>query len=669
MKKMLFLSLAFSVLFALVSCDSGNTGDFRISLKLPTDDGVCQEFEYDDEMKEDYTYCINRTDQVLLSIYSKSNINEDYVYADRKLIRVDNNKSGKDEFTRSLKKGTYYRFFVEVTNANEKLKMTGGVDGIYYDDSKNYSVDIFLSAVGDFTRVVRDRKNPDGTALESYIDTDGAKGSAAATLKNGDIFMAGGYLFDFDEISKKAMIFDMAKLTSKEVKKLPMPLMDFVAAFVDDGTEKGKVVVGLGKTEDGSNNNQLWYYDPEKDTYNLLPEMIPGVEKAKAITIDGAAYIAGGCDSNGGTTGVYKVSFTNGTPNVELFANLKVGRCNHALADISDVEIDENGVKTVTPKFAVVGGSIDSKKEGAETPVTGENFIEIVSAGKVEPLSFSSRNGGDDSNLMKTGIIAPSATAITMDDREESEIVIAVAGGYLRDGEAEDEYNWVANPSLIVFSKNAAATKKNYKKDETDTGDDDPADTGDADPADTGDAEPAGDADPADTGDTEPADTGDTEPTDTGDTDPTDTGDTEPTDTGDSSDTGDTPAPAAKTAWIYDVNSSPRSCARPSMAVLGSEEKSTFKYAAVNCGTSKLERDKRSISNQVIFVLQVKRVKDSDLGIEVFSSSVKDTLMEGNVDGESDARMADGPVVSNGLGQVYALGGKYVYLVGSYAIP
>ena len=240
--------------------------------------------------------------------------------------------------------------------------------------------------------------------------------------------------------------------------------MDFVAAFVDDGTEKGKVVVGLGKTEDGSNNNQLWYYDPEKDTYNLLPEMIPAVEKAKAITIDGAAYIAGGCDSNGGTTGVYKVSFANGTPNVELFANLKVGRCNHALADISDVEIDENGVKTVTPKFAVVGGSIDSKKEGAETPVTGENFIEIVSAGKVEPLSFSSRNGGDDSNLMKTGIIAPSATAITMDDREESEIVIVVAGGYLRDGEAEDEYNWVANPSLIVFSKNAAATKKITKR-------------------------------------------------------------------------------------------------------------------------------------------------------------------------------------------------------------
>ena len=76
-----------------------------------------------------------------------------------------------------------------------------------------------------------------------------------------------------------------------------------------------------------------------------------------------------------------------------------------------------------------------------------------------------------------------------------------------------------------------------------------------------------------------------------------------------------------------------------------------------------------SISNQVIFVLQVKRVKDSDLGVEVFSSSVKDTLMEGNVDVESDARMADGPVVSNGLGQVYALGGKYVYLVGSYAIP
>jgi len=667
MKKMLFLSLAFSVLFALVSCDSGNTGDFRISLKLPTDNGVCQGFEYDEDMEEDYTYCINRTDQVLLSIYSKSEINEDYVYADRKLIRVDSNKNGKEEFTRSLKKGTFYRFFVEVTNANEKLKMTGGVDGIYYDDSKNYSVDIFLSAVGDFTRVVRDRTNPDGTALESYIDTDGAKGSAAATLKNGDVFMAGGYLFDYEEISQKAMIFDMAKLSSKEVKKLPMPLMDFVASFVDDGTEKGKVVVGLGRTGDGTTVSQLWYYDPEKDVYNLLPDMGVAVEKAKAITIDGAAYIVGGCDSNGnGTTGVYKVSFANGVPSVEPFANLKVGRCNHALADISDVEIDENGVKTVTPKFVVVGGSIDSKNEGAETPVTGENFIEIVSADKVEPLSFSSRNGGDDSNLMKTGIIAPSATAITMDDREESEIVIAVAGGYLRDGDTEEEYNWVANPSLVVFSRNSGATKKNYKKDEVDTGDDDPADTGDDDPADTGDVEPAdtGDDDPADTGDT-----GDTEPTDTGDTgdtEPADTGDSDPADTGD---TGETPAPASSTAWVYDVNSSPKSCARPSMAVLGSEEKSTFKYAAVNCGTSKLERDKRSISNQVIYVLQIKRVKDSDLGVEVFSSSVKDTLMEGNVDGESDARMADGPIVSNGLGQVYALGGKYVYLVGSYAIP
>lgn len=667
MKKMLFLSLVFSVLFALVSCDSGSTGDFRISLKLPTDNGNCQDFEYDDEMKGDYTYCINKNDQVLLSIYSKSDVNEDYVYADRKLIRVDSNKNGKEEFTRSLKKGTYYRFFVEVTNANEKLKMTGGVDGIYYDDTKNYSVDIFLSAVGDFTRVVRDRTNPDGTALESYVETDGAKGSAAVTLKNGDVFMAGGYLFDFEEVSNKAMVFDMAKLTSKEVRKLEKPLMDFVAAFVDDGTEKGKVVLGLGREDKETLNDQLWYYNPEKDSYNLLPSTGAAVEKAKAITIDGAAYIVGGCDSNGsGTTGIYKVSFVNGVPSVEPFGNLKVGRCNHALADISDVEIDENGVKTVTPKFAVVGGSIDSKDEGAETPVTGENFIEIVSEGKVEPLSFSSRNGGDDSNLMKTGIIAPSATAITMDDREESEIVIAVAGGYLRDGDSESDYKWVANPSMVVFSKNSGATKKNHKKDETDTGDDDPADTGDAEPADTGDDEPAdtGDEDPADTGDTA-IDTGDTEPTDTGDT-ATDTGDTEPTDTGD---TGETPAPVSNTAWVYDVNTSPKSCARPSMAALGSEEKSTFKYAVVNCGTSKLERDKRSISNQVIFVLQVKRVKDSDLGVEVFSSSVKDTLMEGNVDVESDARMADGPVVSNGLGQVYALGGKYVYLVGSYAIP
>ena len=35
MKRLLFLSLAFALAFLFVACDSGNTGDFKITLKLP----------------------------------------------------------------------------------------------------------------------------------------------------------------------------------------------------------------------------------------------------------------------------------------------------------------------------------------------------------------------------------------------------------------------------------------------------------------------------------------------------------------------------------------------------------------------------------------------------------------------------------------------------------
>ena len=161
MKRLLFLPLALVFAFMLVSCDSGNTGDFKITLKLPYDDGICSQYDSDEDNENDYSYCINRNDQVSLVIYSKQSISDEYVYADRKLITADKNDGGKDEFIRSLKKGSYYRFFVEVTNENQKLKLTGGIDGILYDDANNYDVDIFLAPVGDFARVVSDRKRFD----------------------------------------------------------------------------------------------------------------------------------------------------------------------------------------------------------------------------------------------------------------------------------------------------------------------------------------------------------------------------------------------------------------------------------------------------------------------------------------------------------------------------
>ena len=580
MKRLLFLSLAFALAFLFVACDSGNTGDFKITLKLPVDDGVCQDYDEDEESDEggDFTYCINKNDQVLLSIYSKSEIKDDYVYADRKLIKVTNNKGGKEEFVRSLKKGTYYRFFVEVTNKNEKLKLTGGIDGIYYDDKNNYEVEIFLAAVGDFVRVVSDRQRYDENSLESYFDEDGSKGSAAVALKDGNIYLAGGYSFSDDAVMKKASVFKMKELKRKDVKSLPMHLYDHVAALLDDGTETGKVIVGLGTTEDDALNDSVWVYDPESDKYSPLALGAPAMTKAKAITIDGSVYIVGGCSSSGASKTVYKLTGTENGVSVERFAELNVGRCNHAVADFSIVTVDENGNKTVTPRLLVIGGSTNYKPEGQETPVLGDNFAELVTRGSSKPLNVADRSGVDDSNLKGTGLISPAAVRVLMDDREEDETVVAVLGGYLRSGE-DDEASWVTNPSLLVFSQNG------------------------------------------------------------------------------------------EDALTYDANSTPNECSRPSAALLGSQEKSVLKYVAVNCGTKELDRTSRYATDQVVFVLQVKRVKDSDLGIEVFSSSVKDTLMDENRDKESDAVIVDGPVAVDGLGQVFMLGGKYVYQVGSYAVP
>ena len=576
MKRLFFLLSAFVLAFMFVACDSGNTGDFKIKLKLPIDyDAICGEY---DDPENDYTYCINSDDQIQLSIYSKSEAKDDYLYTDSSLIDVNevgNNNGGKTEFIRSLKKGTYYRFFVEVTNKNEKLKLTGGIEGVYYDDTKNYDVDIFLAPAGDFARVVADRSNggAEYKSLESYLDDRGSKGAVAVALKDSRIFMAGGYDFEEEEVSKKAAIFNLKSLSKDGAKDLSIPLYDHVAALIDDGSETGKVVVGLGSTEEGL-NDALWIYDPANNKYAPLTTTITGMTKAKAISIDGSVYIVGGCTESGASNVVYKISADeNGRIAADNFATLKAGRCNHAVADFSTV--DENGNKTV--RILVVGGSTDYKQEGKETPVLGENFAEIVTQGASKSVEVVDRNGSDDAELKATGLISPAAVGVLMDDKEESEMIAAVIGGYIRNVN-DDDATYISNPRLFVFSED-----------------------------------------------------------------------------------GD--------KIVYDANSTPNECARPSAALLGTEEKNIIKYVAVNCGTKEIGRSKTDANEQIIFTLQVKRVKNSDLGREVFSSSVKDTLMDGNRDQDSGSKIVDGPVAVDALGQVFMLGGKYVYQVGSYAIP
>ena len=559
MKKLLISTFLFSAIF-IIAC--GNLGkEITVSLLLPIDyDGVCG--DYDENEDYDYTYCITPDDEITISIYGKNSLNEEFTFIKDKKIQVSESQKHIDIINTPLylsgKK--YNRLFVKVMNG-QKLKLTGGAD--YLQDSAQ--TNIFLAPAGDFARVVSDRSHSDKSSLESYISEDGSKGSAAVALTDGRIYMTGGYDLANEENSDKAVIFDMNTTEVKNIRKLPFPVHDHIAALLDDGSETGTVIVGLGTSEDNELNDSVWVYDPKSDKYELLAIGAPAMTKAKALTINGDVYIVGGCTDSGASNAVYKISAKTGSVTSETFATLKTGRCNHALADVSTA----NEVRIL-----VIGGSTDAREE-KETPVTGENFAELVTLGSSTTMAVADRNGGDDAELKAKGLISPAAASVVMDDKEKSETVVSVIGGYNRDSED----SWSTNPYIFAFS---------WKGENT---------------------------------------------------------------------------------LVYDKSTTTFECARPSAATLGTGAKSPFKYVAVNCGTKEISRTGRYASNQVIFVLQVKRVKDSDLGIEVFSSSVKESLMDENQDPDSDAEIVDGPVAVNGLGQVFMLGGKYVYLVGSYEVP
>ena len=572
MRSILSALLFLMVTGMLVSCDSGNTGDFKIRLRLPVDvNEVCDYYE-DDPEGEDYTYCITRGDQILLEIYSTADPAEPYVFAQSKLIPVKSSRGGSDNFIRSLKNGNYYRFFVSVTNSNEKLKLTGGLDGIYYDDSKNYEVDLFLGATTDFVRVVKDRKKYEETSLRSYFDSSGSRGAAAVALKGGLLYLSGGYSFDYEEVMPNTTVFDMNHLTASREDDLKMPLEYHTAALLDDGTQYGKAVVAFGTVEEGSYSNRIMLFDPEKGRYIDLGTR-ESVTKAQAISIGGKVYIAGGCNASSASSKIYVVD--NQPPfTITDFASMKTARCNFALADVSTVSTVEDK-EVVTPRILIIGGSTDLD---GENPITGDNIVELAVSNSSTPLPLSDRQGEDSVDITKNGLIAPSAAALKMDDLDEIQKVVAVVGGYLKDGE-DDNATLAASKNLYVLSEKSDGN-----------------------------------------------------------------------------------------GIIYDVNSSPQECIRPSMAAIGTTEKSPAQYAAVNCGTGDLETDSKATDNQVIFVVQVKRAFDNELNMNVLSASVKDTLMDENRDPENGV-ILNGPTTANNIGQAFIFGTEYVYQISGKSIP
>jgi len=443
MRSILSTLLLLMIAGMLVSCDSGNTGDFKIRLRLPIDNDVCG--IYFDPDSDDDTYCVLKGDQILMEIYSTPDLGQPYVFAQSKLISVASSRGGKENFIRSLKKGNYYRFFVSVTNANEKLKLTGGLDGIYYDDGKNFDVDLFLGPVADFVRVVKDRKKYEDTSLKSYFDSSGSRGSAAVALKGGLIYLSGGYSFDYEEVMSRTTVFNMHQLSASKEADLRMPLEYHTAALLDDGTQYGKAVIAFGTVEDGNYSSSIMLFDPEKGKYATIDSK-ESVTKAKAISIGGKVYIAGGCNDSSASAKIYVVD--NQPPyTVTEFATLKTARCNHALADVSTV--DENDI--VTPRILVIGGSTDLD---GEEPVVGDDIVELAVAGSTKSLPLKDRNGEDSVEIKTNGLVSPAATTLRMDDLDEIQKVVAVIGGHLKNGSDENATISVSQ-NIYVFTENS----------------------------------------------------------------------------------------------------------------------------------------------------------------------------------------------------------------------
>jgi len=115
---MLLMLLLVATLFS--ACSAGNTGDLKISLKLPMSVGRgCDDLVEGQKPPDDYTYdqCFIPEDKITISVYKKALPSDDYTYVQQEVIPVDINSmwGGKHQYIRTLTSGSYYKFFIVVT--------------------------------------------------------------------------------------------------------------------------------------------------------------------------------------------------------------------------------------------------------------------------------------------------------------------------------------------------------------------------------------------------------------------------------------------------------------------------------------------------------------------------------------------------------------------------
>jgi len=410
----------------------------HLELKLPLDDQKC----LSDEQAKNLAYCLNEGDEIKVTKYLKKEVSSPYIFEEIETLFSKAEFFNNGEIiTIAGKKDHYHKLLVEIIKPNGVVKLTGGAIDVLFN-KKSVSANVFLVPPGDFAKIVKNRSRSEQVSLESYFDENcSSSGSGAVALKNGYIFMSGGHCHQNGEYKNDAMIFEMKNLSSKSVSKLPVPLRDHTVNLIDDGTEKGKVIIAFGETADGNYSKDVYSYDPGKNSYTNIGSGSVPVTMAKAVTIGGEVYITGGCSKTKAETKIYKVSKKG---ELSEYATLKQGRCNHSIADVS--LYDKDG-KIKSLRILVLGGSTDDK---GENPITGnEGFAEIISGGTSKFIDITDRLGEDNAVFVSRGLVSAASTRFDWDDTENgTEKAVIVAGGYL---ELHDLIN--NNKNVFVLSE------------------------------------------------------------------------------------------------------------------------------------------------------------------------------------------------------------------------
>lgn len=432
------------------ACAQKDTGNFKIGLKLPENIvGNCAtDWKYPDSFIDDF--CIVKNDSIELTIFSTDDIAKGYTLDESKIFPVTGQLSGETDFTRSLRTGRYYKFFVKVTNEREKVKLTGGVEGIYYEETKNFEVNIFLGLAGDFVRLVSDQTEK--SSLETYIPEDegASAGSRAAALKDGRLVLAGGSIFTEDGIEifeKTTNLIDMTHLKVEKGPALKEGVKDHVMAFLDaTGSNTGKVVIAFGATSNGF-NNKVYLFDPAKNSIETKGGSFTGGAHARALTIGGEVYISGGCNKDDASAEIVKIDKTGAAT---LWQSMKQKRCLHGMVDASYTDGDGN----LQPAILVFGGAKKNITENTNRDLIGYDgdiFAEVIDKDGQKDIAIAGvgcETVGDQTQCFT--LAGHAATRITWDDANKgpmNDVVALSAAGFIQSAKDADlgfsPYNYI----------------------------------------------------------------------------------------------------------------------------------------------------------------------------------------------------------------------------------